>query len=127
MVEIDLGGGAVRRLPDGTYRCRIAEVLPGTTSAGDERWSLRLVHDDGQHVGKQAAWDSLVFSNRGRARARMVLRALGLPSKGKVQIEPDDLKGRVAMVKMRRERFQSPDGTSIDRMEVPYDGYQSVE
>ena len=41
-----------------------------STRAGDERWSLRLVVAEGQHVGKQAAWDSLVFSTRGRARAR---------------------------------------------------------
>ena len=81
-------------VPAGTYLCRIAEIRPGSTRAGDERWSLRLVVAQGQHVGKQAAWDSLVFSTRGRARARMVLQALGLPATGRVQIEPADLEGR---------------------------------
>ena len=28
-------------IPTGTYLCRVAEVRPGTTRAGDERWSMR--------------------------------------------------------------------------------------
>ena len=65
-------------VPAGSYLCRIAEVRPGHTRAGDERWSLRLVVAEGEHVGKQAAWDSLVFSQRGRQRARIVFAALGM-------------------------------------------------
>lgn len=83
-------------VPQGTYLCRVAEVRPGATRAGDERWSLRLVVAEGPHVGKQAAWDSLVFSTRGRARARIVLAALGLPAKGKVSLQPGELEGRQA-------------------------------
>ena len=61
-------------VPAGTYLCRIAEIRTGSTRAGDERWSIRLVVAEGMHVGKQAAWDSLVFSVRGRARARLTGR-----------------------------------------------------
>ncbi len=111
-------------VPSGTYLCRITEIRPGTTRAGDERWSLRLVVAEGQHVGKQAAWDSLVFSARGRARARMVLQALGLPATGKVQIEPADLEGRTALVEIRPAEYQSPSGDVVRRNEVPYDGYR---
>lgn len=114
-------------VPAGTYRCRIAEVRPGTTRAGDERWSLRLVVAEGQHVGKQAAWDSLVFSARGRARARMVLQALGLPSTGRVQIEPKDLEGREALVEVRPAEYQSPFGDVVRRNEVPYEGFRPVQ
>jgi hypothetical protein len=39
-------------VPPGHYLCRIAEVRTGTTRSGDERWSLRLVVAEGQHVGK---------------------------------------------------------------------------
>ena len=56
-------------IPAGTYLCRVEEVRAGTTRAGDERWSMKLVVAEGQHVGKQAAWDSRVFSARGHARA----------------------------------------------------------
>lgn len=113
-------------IPAGTYLCRVAEVRPGATRAGDERWSMRLVVAEGQHVGKQAAWDSLVFSTRGRARARIVLTALGLPATGKVKIEPADLEGRTALVDIRPAEYQSPAGTTVRRNEVPYDGYRSV-
>jgi hypothetical protein len=113
-------------VPAGTYLCRIAEIRPGATRAGDERWSLRLVVAEGQHVGKQAAWDSLVFSTRGRARARMVLQALGLPASGKVQIEPSDLEGKQALVEIRPSEYQNQAGDMVRRNEVPYDGYRAV-
>ena len=113
-------------VPAGTYLCRVAEVRPGTTRAGDERWSLRLVVAEGQHVGKQAAWDSLVFSTRGRARVRLVMKALGLPATGKVQIEPADLQDRSALVEVRPAEYQNAGGELVRRNEVPYDGYRAV-
>jgi len=113
-------------VPAGTYLCRVAEVRTGTTRAGDERWSMRLVVEEGQHVGKQAAWDSLVFSTRGRARARMVLQALGLPASGKVQVEPGDLDGRTALVEVRPAEYQNQAGEVVRRNEVPYDGFRAV-
>ncbi len=114
-------------VPAGTYKCRVAEVRPGTTRAGDERWSLRLVVADGQHSGKQAAWDSIVFNLRGRARAHMMLQAFGLPASGKVQIEPGDVEGRVALVEIRPAEYQSPSGDVVRRNEVPYDGYREAQ
>lgn len=114
-------------VPQGTYLCRIGEVRVGQTRGGDERWSLRLVVAEGQHVGKQAAWDSLVFSTRGRARARLVLQALGLPAKGKVELAPADLEGKEALVAVRPSEYESPSGQVVRRNEVPYDGYRATE
>ena len=114
-------------VPAGTYLCRIAEIRIGTTRAGDERWSMRLVVAEGQHVGKQAAWDSLVFSTRGRSRARLVLQALGMPTRGKVEIEPADLEGRSALVTVRPAEYESTAGNVVRRNEVPYDGYRAAE
>lgn len=114
-------------VPAGTYLCRIAEVRSGVTRAGDERWSMKLVVAEGQHVGKQAAWDSLVFSARGQARARLVLQALGLPHTGLVQIEPHDLEGREALVEVRPAEYQSPTGAVVRRNEVPYDGFRAAD
>lgn len=113
-------------IPAGTYLCRVEEVRAGTTRAGDERWSMKLVVAEGQHVGKQAAWDSLVFSARGQARARLVLQALGLPHTGVVQLEPHDLEGRSALVEVRPAEYQSPTGSVVRRNEVPYDGFHSA-
>lgn len=111
-------------VPAGTYLCRVAEVRPGLTRGGDERWSLRLVVAEGQHVGKQAAWDSLVFSTLGRARARLVFFALGLPASGRVQVDPKDLEGRTAFVEVRPVEYASPQGETVRRNEVPYDGWK---
>lgn len=124
-MEIDLDSKShdYTTIPPGRYLCQVAEVRPGITRAGDERWSLRLTVVDGPHVGKQAAWDSLVFSARGRIRARHVFAALGLPSAGKVQIEPKDVEHRKAWVEVRPATYTSPDGAQVTRNEVPYDGY----
>lgn len=113
-------------VPAGTYLCRVAEVRAGLTRAGDERWSMRLVVAEGEHTGKQAAWDSVVFSTRGRSRARIVFAALGLPSNGRVQVEPNDLEGKQCLVQIRPAEYASPSGETIRRNEVPYDGYRSV-
>jgi hypothetical protein len=113
-------------IPAGTYACRVAEVRPGTTRAGDERWSLRLVVSEGQHIGKQAAWDSVVFSTRGRARARLVFHALGLPATGRVHVDPADLEGRQAFVEVRPVEYTAPGGSTVRRNEVPYDGYRAI-
>jgi hypothetical protein len=114
-------------VPAGTYLCRVAEVRPGLSRAGDERWSIRLVVAEGQYVGKQAAWDSVVFSNRGRGRARIVFQALGLPAKGRVQVQPSDLEGRQAFVEVRPAEYANPSGEVVRRNEVPYDGYRACE
>ncbi len=114
-------------VPAGAYVCRIVEVRPGQTRAGDERWSLRLCVAEGEHTGKQAAWDSLVFSSRGRARARLVFAALGLPCQGRVEVQPGDLEGRACLVQIRPAEYDAPSGETIRRNEVPYDGYRAVE
>lgn len=114
-------------VPAGTYLCRVGEVRPGTTRGGDERWAVRLVVAEGEFTGRQAAWDSLVFSTRGRARARKIFSALGLPSKGKVTVQPEDLEGMQAFVEVRPVKFTHPGGETVRRNEVPYDGYSPVE
>jgi hypothetical protein len=108
-------------VPAGQYLCEVAEVRVGTTRAGDERWSLWLVVAAGEFKGRHAAWDSLVFSTRGRARARMVFSALGL--RKKKNVEPADLKGRRALVEVRPAQYLTPEGEPVTRNEVPYDGY----
>ena len=90
-------------VPQGTYLCRVAEVRVGETKSGDARWSLRLLVADGQHVGKQAAWDSLVFSVRGRARAASAAGARDA-DRGQGRHRPWRPHGP------RRPRVRAPDG-----------------
>jgi hypothetical protein len=114
-------------VPDGVYLCTVSEVRTGTTRASDERWALRCTVLEGEHVGKHACWDSLVFSNRGRARARMVLVALGtVKGPGRASVEPDDLVGKRALVTVRACEYPLPTGERIRRSEVPYDGWREA-
>lgn len=111
-------------VPEGTYRCYVDEVRKGTTRAGDERWSFSLRVSDGQHAGKLAAWDSLVFSPRGRARVRMVFAAVHLPPPG--EVDPSDFEGRSVMAKVRHVSYETLESVRVTRNEVPYDGYAAV-
>lgn len=111
-------------VPPGTYLCQVAEVRVGTTTAGDERWSLRLVVAEGPHVGKHAAWDSLVFSTRARARARLVMKAFGVRFNRDNHVAPTDLEHRHALVEVRAAEYLNPLGEQVRRNEVPYDGYR---
>lgn len=114
-------------VPAGTYACEIVEVRTGTTRSGDERWAVRLAIVEGEYTGRLAAWDGLVFSARGLGRVRRVLGALGLPNRGKVNLDPKDLEGRRALVDVRASEYTHPSGELVRRNEVPYDGYRPLE
>lgn len=114
-------------VPPGTYLCRIAEVVPGTTRNGHTRWGVRLVVAEGEFVGRVAAWDGLVFTERGMARVRRVFEVLGLPCAGEVEVEPEQLVERQAFVTIKPDDYQDPvTGHSTRRNAVPYDGYRPV-
>lgn len=114
-------------VPEGTYRCIVDEVRPSITRANAERWSFSLRVAEGQYAGKLAAWDCLIFTHRGKARARMFFAAVGLPSTGKVQVEPQDLEGRRVMATLRTVTYETAGGgAQVTRNEVPYDGYRAV-
>ena len=113
-------------IPAGTYLCQIAEVRTGTTKNGDARWAMRLVVAEGEFTGRHAAWDGLVFSARGQARARLVFGALGLPNEGVVDIEPEDVQGQSILAEVRPVEFTNGSGETIRRLEVPYNGYRAV-
>jgi len=113
-------------VPPGSYACRVAEVRQRTTRNGEPLWSLRLIVCEGEHTGRQAAWDNLVFSTRGRTRVRKVFAALGVPSQGKVNIEPKDLEGKEALVEVRAAEYRNNAGDLVKRNEVPFEGYRPL-
>ncbi len=113
-------------VPPGTYLCEVADVRAGVTRHGEERWSFQLTVKDGEHAGRLAAWDSLVFSERALPRVRRVFAALGLPTEGRVRVEPKDLEGRRAFVDVRPAEYRNELNEVIRRNEVPYSGYRAV-
>lgn len=111
-------------VPEGEYLARIAEVRPGTTRDGNPRWGLRLVVADGDYAGRTAAWDALVWSERGLPRVKEVLRLLGFDVSGRVEVEPADLQGRELRAQFVSEAWEDPvTGQRQTRLRVPYRGY----
>ena len=114
-------------VPAGTYLCRIAEVRERLTRAEDALWAIRLEVIEGEFIGRLAAWDNLVFSNRGLTRVKRFLDALGLPSDGKVQLSPEDLVDKRVFAEVRPAEYRAPDGNTTRRNEIPYNGYRIVQ
>src|SRR5687768_18547364 len=81
-------------VPAGVYRVRIAEVRVGSTRDGAERWALRLEVAEGEYAGRTAAWDGLVWNDRGLPRVKYVLARLGFDTGGRIALDSEDLRGR---------------------------------
>jgi len=114
-------------IPEGTYVCRVAEVRENRTRDGSPKWGLRLEVAEGEYAGRTAAWDSLVFSERGLPRVKHVLARLGFDVSGLVEIHPTDLLGRLSRAQCLLEEFEDPlTGRRQRRLRVPYAGYEGV-
>jgi len=111
-------------VPEGDYVCRIAEVREQSSKEGAPRWSMRLEVVDGEWAGRTAAWDSLTWSQKGVHRVKTVLAALGIDTRGEIEVLPRDLLGREALVRFTlEEREDSLTGRRQVRLRVPYNGY----
>ncbi len=114
-------------VPEGVYACRVADVRAGLTREGVPKWSLRLEVADGEFAGRTAAWDSLVWSERGLQRARHVLGSLGFAVDGAIELEPIDLVGRTCRAQVLSEEREDPrTGRRAVRPRVPYLGYDAA-
>jgi hypothetical protein len=114
-------------IPEGTYLCRVADVRDGTTQSGSPRWGLRLDVVDGEYAGRTAAWDGLVFSERGLPRVKHVLAHLGFDVSGPLELQPRDLLDRRVRVQLQIEEYEDRlTGRRHRRLRVPYTGYEST-
>ncbi len=112
-------------VPEGTYLCRVAEVITGSSKDGSERWRMRLEGVEGERVGRTLAWDSITWSDRGLYRVKAVLAALGFDVSGQLELEATGLVDRRAIVELREEAWEDPlSGRTRRSMRVPYLGYE---
>ena len=115
-------------IPEGVYLCRIAEVRAGVTREGSPRWALRLEVVEGDYAGRTAAWDGLVWSERGLPRVKEVLACIGFDVSGRVELEPDDLLDRRLRAHLLTEEREDPlTGKRVVRLRVPYMGYEAAD
>ena len=115
-------------VPEGRYRCRVAEVRERSARDGSPMWSFRLEVLDGEWAGRTAAWDSITWSERGIFRVKQVLGAFGCDVSGELEVGPLDLVDMRAQVDVEREEREDPlSGRRQIRNRVPYLGYASAE
>ncbi len=113
-------------IPEGVHLCRVVEVREGRARDGSLQWNLRLEAAEGEHAGRTAAWDSVTWSERGIHRVKHVLDALGIDVRGEVEVDTEDLIGRLARVSlMLEEREDVLRGRRVVRLRVPYLGYEA--
>lgn len=114
-------------IPEGTYLCRVADVREGLTRDGSARWGIRLEVIEGEYAGRTAAWDALIFSERGMPRVKHVLATLGLDVSVPMDLQPNDLMGLQARAQFLIEEYEDRlTGRRQRRLRVPYSGYESA-
>jgi hypothetical protein len=114
-------------VPEGVYVCRIAEVRDGVTRDGSPRWAVRLEVAEGDYAGRTAAWDGLVWSERGLPRVKSILAHLGFDVGGPLELDPTELVGRRIAAHFQTEEREDPlTGRRMVRLRVPYMGYSPV-
>ncbi len=118
----------LRSIPAGVYPCYVAEVRESQSPSGHTRWGLRWEVGAGDYLGRTACWDSLHWSERGLPRVKFVLTVLGFPSDGRLEVRPEELQGRRALVTVESEEREDP-STCIRRISnrVPFAGYSLLK
>ena len=115
----------LRAVPEGEYRCRVAETRESESPAGHTRWGLRWEILDGEWQGRTACWDSLHWSERGLSRVKFVLEAIGIPTGGEMELKAVQLEGKTAIVQIApEEREDTVTGVRRVSNRVPFAGYR---
>ena len=115
-------------VPEGNYLCRVAEVREGRTRDGSSRWAMRLEVAEGDYAGRTAAWDALVWSERGLPRVKKVLEWMGFDVSRTLDLGTGDIVGRRLRAQLvSEEREDALSGKRIVRLRVPYLGYAPEE
>ncbi len=131
MPEIDFDTvddvGSFSPLPEATYPCELEKVDDSrTTKAGDEMWGLKWVVLTGEYEGRYI-FDNLVFSKAGYGRVKLLCSKVGLPSEGKVNLTPEMLQGRSALVTVEINEYMDDSGKTKINNKVTFDGYEEYE
>lgn len=113
-------------VPEGTYRCCVADVKEAQTSRGYPMWKLRLEIEEGEHAGR-VIFDRLVFSPAAMRRVKRVCACLGLKTAGTQELTPEMIVGRYTMVRAVIEDYIDQEGEARSSNAVPFDGYAPVD
>lgn len=113
-------------LPPDDYFCRVSDVEETVSQNGNEMWNLTLTVMDGEFGGRKF-FDRLVFTPAALKRVKFVVQKLGIDVSGTVELVPDMLTGRQAIVTVQNEPYTDDKGREKVRNSVPFAGYESVD
>lgn len=113
-------------VPEGTYVVKVVEVRDSLSKEGATRWGFRLEVVEGPYAGRTAAWDWITWSEKGLRRAKHVLESFGFDVRGKLEVQHNDLVGRVAKAQIGVEEREDLEksGRSVLRNRVAFQGYE---
>ena len=109
-------------LPRGKYLCRLADIEEASTKYGDEMWKLKFEVAEGERAGR-FVFDNLVFSDNAMKRVKLICSRLGLDVSGELDLTPDMLLGKVAVLTVEEEEYEDNEGRTKRRNTVPFAGY----
>jgi len=110
-------------VPAGKYLCRLSGIEEASTQHGDEMWKLRFEVTQGPYAGR-LIFDNLVFSEAALKRAKLICSRLGLDVSKELDLTPELIKGRVAMLTVDIEPYEDAEGRTKQRNVVPFAGYE---
>jgi len=110
-------------MPAGKYLCQLSGIEEASTQHGDEMWKLRFEVTKGPYAGR-LIFDNLVFSEAALKRAKLICSRLGLDVSKELDLTPELIKGRVAMLTVGVEPYEDAEGRTKQRNVVPFAGYE---
>jgi len=129
MPRVSFGGPKPARnydpIPEGRYLSTIKDIEETTTRKGDPMWKLRLQIEEGEHAGR-LVFDRIVFSQRAQERLQMFCRALGLPTKGEIDLQPEMVEGKSCVVVVETEDYEDNEGLTRTGNKVAFECYLPV-
>ena len=110
-------------VPAGKYLCRLVGIEEASTQNGDEMWKLRFEIIKGPHANR-LIFDNLVFSEAALKRVKLICSRLGLDVSKELDLTPELIKGRVAILTVATEPYEDAEGRKKQRNTVPFAGYE---
>ncbi len=114
--------GKRKVLPPGEYLSYVKEIKIGTTKNGDVSWNLMLEVVEGEHETAKF-YDNIFFSKAAMNRVKLVFSRFGVKTEGEMEVAPEMLMKRNAIVTLGVEDYEDKQGVPRQRNVVPFDGY----
>jgi hypothetical protein len=89
-------------------------------------WKVRHLVTKGEFKGRYI-FDNLVFSEKALKRAKLILRCLGVDVSGEINLTPEMIKRKQAIVTVKLEDYVDDEGREKKRNRVPFAGYEKPD